>query len=149
MSFNRTSSRLSGSMRMENEVILFYDGVCNLCHASVKFILRNEKSGRIKFAALQSAYAKSRLPEKIWNQPVAESLVLIEKGEIHEASNAALRVVPYLRFPWNMLRIFRLLPTALADRLYFFIARNRYRWFGKKDECMIPDARMKERFLDL
>lgn len=149
MSLVRTSSKLSGSMLMDNEAILFYDGVCNLCHASVKFILRNEKSTRIKFAALQSDYAKSRLPEKIWNQQPAKSLVMIERGEIYEASRAALRLVPYLRFPWNLLRIFRILPTSVTDMLYFFIARNRYRWFGKKDACTIPDASLKDRFLDL
>lgn len=133
---------------MNKSPILYFDGYCNLCHASVQFILRRERNSAILFASLQSGYAKKHLPEGLVSSTDPESLVFVENGKIYEASSAAVRIANYLSFPWRALIIFQLIPTFIRDKLYFFIARNRYRWFGKKDQCMLPETSMKNRFLD-
>lgn len=132
-----------------NYSIVFFDGVCNLCNASVKFIINRDPSGKFRFASLQSDFAEKKLPKSIGNsENDPASIVLLENDEIYRRSTAALRIARSLRGGWPALYMFIVVPAFLRDGIYNWIAKNRYRWFGKKDECMIPTQEMKDRFLD-
>lgn len=130
--------------KVNESPVLFFDGVCNLCNSSVQFILKNDKKKIIKFASLQSEIAREYLNDKL---PLPDSIVFLEKGKIYTESSAALKIVPYLSAPYRLLRIFGILPKSLRDSAYRFIAKNRYRWFGKKDECLLPSPDYADRFL--
>lgn len=129
--------------------LVFYDGVCNLCHASVQWILKNERNHDLRFAALQSDLARTLLPEHIQTLKDPESIVFYSEGRIYEGSDAALMITPYLKLPWRWLKILSWIPKRIRDRIYFYIARNRYRWFGKQNSCLMPDPSLKQRFADL
>lgn len=131
---------------MRNPVVLF-DGVCNLCNASVQFLIRRDKHKRLRFASLQSEFGqetlkKFHLPEKEFN-----SFVFLENEKIYLRSAAALRITAYLGGFWVGGQVFWLVPPFIRDAIYNFIAKNRYRWFGKKTECMLPSPELRERFL--
>ena len=131
----------------ENPVILF-DGVCNFCNGAINFVLKQDKTSVFRFAPLQSEAGRRLLQQ--YNLPTEEfeSFVLIDQGKVYKKSNAALRVMNKLPWYWKESQIFRLIPTIFRDAIYDFIARNRYKWFGKKDECMVPTPEMRSRFLD-
>lgn len=126
--------------------ILFFDGICNLCNWTVQFILKHDKVGTMKFASLQSEFAQRTLP--VGSTENLNSIVLLEGEKLHAASDAALRVARDLRFPWNLLGWFGWVPRPWRDRIYYWVARNRYQWFGKKDQCLMPAPHWRERFLD-
>lgn len=136
--------------------LLLFDGVCNLCDRSVQFVIRHDRKGKFKFASLQSAYAEQILkkyPEiapfnKTGNNPDWGSIVFILKGKAYTRSAAVLKVMEELGFPWKIVAVFYILPSAFRDALYNFIAKNRYRWYGKKDSCMIPTPELRDRFMD-
>ncbi|MEQ9619730.1 MAG: thiol-disulfide oxidoreductase DCC family protein [Deltaproteobacteria bacterium] len=131
----------------EHPVILF-DGVCNLCSGSVSFIIKRDRDGVFKFAPLQSE-AGARLIEKFNIQDEGlETFVLVEEENAYTRSTAALRALRRLGGLWGLLYGFIVIPAPLRDAVYDFIARNRYRWFGRKDECMVPGPGIKNRFLD-
>ncbi|MCL4108673.1 UNVERIFIED_CONTAM: hypothetical protein GTU68_006991 [Idotea baltica] len=126
------------------ETILLFDGFCNLCAQSVLFVIRNERDPSVKFASLQSPFGQkilARLPDK------PDSIVLLEDGDIYTKSDAALSLSRYLKFPLSLFRHFRIIPLSARDLIYDFVARYRYKFFGKKDECMIPSAELRNRFL--
>jgi predicted DCC family thiol-disulfide oxidoreductase YuxK len=131
----------------ENPVILF-DGVCNFCNGAINFVLKQDKKGVFRFAPLQSEAGRRLLQQ--YNLPTEEfeSFVLIDQGKVYKKSNAALRVMNKLPWYWKESQIFRVIPTIFRDAIYDFIARNRYKWFGKKDQCMVPTPEMRSRFLD-
>jgi len=131
----------------ENPVILF-DGVCNFCNGAINFVLKQDRKSVFRFAPLQSEAGRRLLQQ--YNLPTEEfeSFVLIDQGKVYKKSNAALRVMNKLPWYWKESQIFRLIPTIFRDAIYDFIARNRYKWFGKKDECMVPTPEMRSRFLD-
>src|SRR5687767_14297707 len=134
-------------MKEDNPIILF-DGVCNFCNAMVNFIIRQDKEKIFHYAALQSKAGKSLL-EKFqidWNKN--DSFLLIDKGKAYQNSNASLRLYNKLPWYWKWTQLFWVVPGFLRDAVYNYIARNRYKWFGKKEECMIPTPAVKERFLD-
>ena len=128
--------------------VLLFDGVCNLCNGSVQFILRRDPEARFRFASLQSAVGQRYLDELRIGRQALDSMILIEGGRWFRESDAALRIARLLPGPWKMLGLFRLLPRPLRDRLYRFIARNRYRWFGKRESCWLPTPELRGRFLD-
>lgn len=141
--------------------ILFFDGPCHLCQRSVQFILEHERTDKLRFCSLQSAAAKELLKNcSAFRQTTSlpaekasafKSLILLEEDKCHQRSDAALRLAGYLRFPWCLLQIFWLLPRPLRDGLYDFIAKRRYRWFGKDEaeslQCPAPLTHWKKRFL--
>jgi predicted DCC family thiol-disulfide oxidoreductase YuxK len=131
----------------ENPVILF-DGVCNFCNGAINFVLKQDRKSVFRFAPLQSEAGRRLLQQ--YNLPTEEfeSFVLIDQGKVYKKSNAALRVMNKLPWYWKESQIFRVIPTIFRDAIYDFIARNRYKWFGKKDQCMVPTAEMRSRFLD-
>jgi predicted DCC family thiol-disulfide oxidoreductase YuxK len=133
--------------RAPGERILLFDGVCNLCNGWVRFVIRNDPLSRVRFAPLQSEtgqwlLAAHRLPL------TGESLVLIEEGKAFTASDAALRVARSLAAPWPIFALFLAVPRPIRDAVYRWVARNRYRWFGRRDECMVPTPEQRRRFLD-
>jgi predicted DCC family thiol-disulfide oxidoreductase YuxK len=129
---------------MSAEHIVLFDGICNLCNGAVRFILVRDPRGRFRFASLQSNVARRLLK----GDGPPETIILIDAGKIYSKSTAALRIARGLRFPWPLLYGLVIVPRFLRDVVYDWVARNRYRWFGKRDTCMLPTPQMKERFLD-
>jgi predicted DCC family thiol-disulfide oxidoreductase YuxK len=130
---------------MSGSVILF-DGVCNLCNGFVQFVLGRDPRGRFTFASLQSR-AAARVLNGHPIDVLPDSLVLVEGERLFTRSTAALRIARGLIFPWNLAYAFIVLPRPLRDWVYDLVARNRYRWFGRRDVCMIPTPELRARFL--
>lgn len=131
------------------EAVVLFDGVCRFCSGSVRFILRRDVGGRFAFAPLQSPSAR-RLLQQHDRRPLdpMDSLVLVENGQYSTRSTAALRIVRHLSWPWPLLNVLILVPRPLRNFCYDVFARNRYRWFGKNQECFVPLADERERFLE-
>ena len=130
----------------EHPVVLF-DGVCNLCNGAVVFIIERDPRARFRFGALQSEATAALLAATGVRDALPDSMVLVEKGRLSVRSQAALRIARGLRFPWWLLSVFVLLPRRLRDGMYDIVARHRYRWFGKRDACMVPTPELEKRFL--
>jgi predicted DCC family thiol-disulfide oxidoreductase YuxK len=128
--------------------IILFDGVCNLCNGSVIFILEKEKDQVFQFASIQSKAGKELLE---WGGLPAEynqAVVLIDRGELHLGSTAALKIGQQLRFPWSFFAHMGLfVPKFIRDWVYAQIARHRYQWFGKRNVCMVPTRELESRFL--
>jgi predicted DCC family thiol-disulfide oxidoreductase YuxK len=127
--------------------VLYFDGVCNLCNHSVQFVLDHEKDTTLRFASLQSAQAQQVLPGLGIDPADLDSLVLVKDGVAYARSSGALEITRYLKSPWSWATVFLVIPKSIRDFLYKIVANNRYRLFGKKDECMIPTPQLKARFL--
>ena len=129
--------------------ILLFDGVCELCDASVQFVMRHERAGRIRFASLQSAAAQPFLARAGLDPQYLDSLVFVDDaGRVLAGADAALAVGARLDAPWSALaRVGRLLPRPLREAGYRLVARHRYRVFGKKEACRIPTPEERARFL--
>ncbi|MBC8042439.1 MAG: thiol-disulfide oxidoreductase DCC family protein [Rhizobacter sp.] len=127
--------------------IVLYDGVCGLCNGAVKFIIARDKDAVFKFAALQSDAAVSLLAAHQLPPSDLDTVVLIEGNAAYAKSDAALRVAKKLNGLWPLLYAFIIVPKPLRDAVYNFIAANRYQWFGKYDQCMMPTPEMKRRIL--
>ena len=128
---------------------MLFDGVCNLCNAAVQFVLRRDRKARFRFAALQSPAGRRLLAEHglpIPDEP--DTMVLIEGDRVLVRSSAALGATKYLRFPWPLARVGFVVPRLLRDAIYRLVARNRYRWFGKTEQCRIPTPDLRARFLE-
>lgn len=127
--------------------VVVFDGLCKFCDRSVRFLLRHERAPRLRFAAAQSPAGAALLASSGLNALARGSVVLIEGGRAHQKSGAALRLVPYLRWPWQCLRLGWLVPGPLRDWLYDAFAARRYAWFGKHDSCVLPALAAARRFL--
>lgn len=128
--------------------VIFFDGVCNLCNASVQFILKRDKAGFFKFSSLQSRYAQEKLPIGLRSDGKLPSLVLMSGNNIRTKSTAALTITKHLSGLWPALYIFIIIPPFIRHFFYDLIAKNRYRLFGKREECMVPSAALRSRFID-
>jgi predicted DCC family thiol-disulfide oxidoreductase YuxK len=128
---------------MAGAVVLF-DGVCNLCNGAVRFILARDPAARFRFASLQSDAARRLMG----TGGPTETIVLLDAGKTYVKSTAALRIARGLRFPWPLLYAFVAVPRPVRDLIYDWVARHRYRWFGKRDTCMLPTPELRERFLE-
>ena len=135
-------------MSQEKSVILF-DGVCNLCNASVDFILKRDKNNRFLVGALQEEAGQKLLSRFEVNPEYLDSLVLVEGGKVFFRSTAALRIAKNLSGFWPIFYVFIILPTFLRDAVYDWIGKNRYRWFGKKSTCRLPSPEEKSKFLSM
>lgn len=138
---------------MPDRKIILYDGVCNLCDSAVRFILPRDPKGQFCFASLQGEFARKFAA----NDPIArsainasspETIILIDGEQFYERSTAVLRIAAGLHFPWSLLGLLRIIPRPIRDAAYCWVARNRYRWFGKKESCPLPRPEWKSRFLD-
>ena len=132
---------------MKPEAVILFDGVCNLCNSSVQFILEKEKSNYHTFASLQSPFGQEILLQHGLDTTNLDSLILLEDNQIYQRSAAALKIARRLKFPYSILSGFLIIPAFIRDAVYDLVAKNRYRWFGKKDACMIPSPELKERFI--
>ncbi len=128
--------------------VILFDGFCNLCNASVQFVIRRDRRGRFKFAALQSEAGQAMVREAGGGEVTLDSVLLIADGKIYQRSAAALRIARRLDGCWPVLFVFIIIPPPLRDFIYNWIARNRYRWFGRREECMVPTKELNERFVD-
>ncbi len=133
------------STQSDNLIILF-DGVCNLCNATVHFVIRHEKQRFFLFASLQSAYGRRLLRRYDLTNRKVDSIVLLKRNKAYIKSDAILQIIRRFSFPWSVLTLLRFLPLSFRDSVYDFIARNRYRWFGKKKSCPLPTAELLDRF---
>ena len=137
-----------GAMEPPAHPIVLFDGVCNLCSGAVQFIIRRDPAGRFRFASLQSPLGEELLARFGIDRGVTDSVILVEGDRWYKESDAALRIARGLGGPWKALGIFRLIPRPLRDAAYRLIARNRYRWFGKRETCWLPTPELRGRFLD-
>lgn len=128
--------------------VVVFDGVCNLCSSTARFIIRHDHEARFRLAVAQSAKGRALLAESGVDPDRLETFVLRKDGRIYVRSDAALEIARELGWPWRTFVILRIIPRTLRDGMYDVIARNRYRWFGRKDECMVPTADIKSRFLE-
>lgn len=132
----------------QRHFVILFDGVCNFCNGSVQFIIRRDRKGRFRFASLQSSAGKQLLARhRIREQ--ADSIVLIENGSCFTESTAVLRIAGRMSGIWKIAAILLVIPKPIRDCLYRYFARNRYRWFGKQEACMIPTEETRKRFLSL
>ena len=131
-------------MSIHNRIVLF-DGLCNLCNASVHFIIRNDPKSKFKFASLQSDFARKLL--KDFPESDQDSVLYFEEGQLLERSSAALHIAKQLDGLWPVCYVFIIIPPFIRDGVYQWVAKNRYRWFGKRAECMVPNDELKARFV--
>jgi len=133
----------------ENKKLILFDGVCNLCNDVVLKIIRQDKNDIFLFTALQSNTGKNIINELGIDISKIDSIVLyIPGGNYFIKSEAVFKIANEFKGAWKIIQIFRVLPVFLNDFFYDFIARNRYRWFGKKEECMIPTKKLNSKFLN-
>ena len=131
----------------QTKSIVFFDGVCNLCNASIDFIIKRDLKNQFLVGALQEDYSKSILSRYKIKEDYLDSVVLLENGEIFYKSTAALKITRKLSGLWPVLYTLIILPTWIRDPVYDFIGKNRYRWFGKKNTCRIASPEEKAKFL--
>ena len=135
-------------INLENKSIILFDGVCNLCNNSVQFIIKRDKKQRFLFSSLQSDAAQDILLQFQLKNSDFDSIIFIENGKVYQKSTAILKISKYLSGIWKLSYGFIIIPKFIRDTVYTFIAKNRYKWFGKRDVCMIPSKGLKLRFLD-
>jgi len=133
--------------KVQHPVILF-DGVCNLCSGSVQFIINRDPSGIFRFATLQSETGKNLVSKFDLPNDKPDAIILVENSEYYSRSTAALRILQRLGSLWQLLYVFILVPRPIRDYFYDIVARNRYKWYGKRAQCMIPSEDIKGRFLE-
>lgn len=131
----------------KDKPILLFDGVCNLCNGFVQFIIQHDPEAKFRFAALQSSAGQELLGEAQISTTELSTVVLWETGKFYTHSDVPLRVVRHLGGWWTLFAVFKIIPKSLRDSIYNWVAKNRYRWFGKKESCMIPTPELKARFL--
>lgn len=133
---------------LENKKIILFDGVCNLCNNSVQFIIKRDKKDLFRYAALQSEVGQQLVQERGIDTSKVDSIVLIDPGVAYfTKSDAALEIAKSFGGLWGLLSVFSWVPTSIRNALYDLVARNRYKWFGKKEACMVPTPELKAKFL--
>jgi predicted DCC family thiol-disulfide oxidoreductase YuxK len=130
------------------DTIIFFDGICNLCHHSINTLIKKDKKKVFKFASLQSNLAKSFVPAALLDSENLDSIILFSDGKFYDRSRAVLKICRGLGGIYNLFLIGHIIPLFIRDALYNFVANNRYKWFGKKDQCSIPTPELMERFLE-
>lgn len=127
---------------------ILFDGVCNLCNSTVQFIIKHDKKEKFKFASLQSSFGKNFLQERNLPSNKLDSLILYEPEKAYYVkSTAVLRIAKLIGFPYSLLYFFIIFPAPFRNIIYDFIAKNRYRWWGKKNNCCASSPELKKRFL--
>lgn len=132
----------------KDKKIILFDGLCNLCDSAVQFVIKQDHKDLFRFVPLQSELGQEILKHIGINTKNIDSIILYEPGiAYYYKSSAALKIAKDLGGFFHLGTIFRLIPTSIRNKLYDYIARNRYKWFGKKESCMIPTAELKAKFL--
>ena len=132
---------------MSTNPIILFDGVCNFCNGAVNFTIKRDKKKIIKFAPLQSEIGKTLMQQFGLPENDMRSFLLIENGKVYNRSAAALRVCRHLKGLWPLCYGFMIVPAFIRNVVYDFIAKNRYKWFGQTEECMVPTPDVRARFL--
>ena len=127
--------------------IILFDGVCNLCNGAVNFVIKRDPRNVFKFTPLQEKQGVLLLKKHAVDARKLDSIVLIENGNVYIKSSAALRIARKLSGLWPLFFVLLIIPSFIRDGVYDFIAKNRYKWFGKKEQCMIPTPGLREKFL--
>lgn len=128
--------------------IILFDGVCNLCNASINFVIDRDKQKYFRYAALQSNTGETYLKKFEMSADVFNSIVLVEGDKFYTRSTAALRIAKKMDGAWPILYAFIIIPPFIRNAVYDYIAKNRYKWFGKEETCRIPTPELKSLFLD-
>ncbi len=134
-------------MNIPDDKIVLFDGICNYCNSMVNFAIRNDKKAVLKFSPLQSP-SGIFLKEKYNISSAIDSVIFLDKGKVYTYSDAAVQIAGNLQWPAKALYAFKVVPAFVRQPFYKWIARNRYKWFGKKETCMIPTKEVRERFLE-
>ena len=134
----------------KDKALILFDGVCNLCNSSVLYVIKRDKHDTFLFAPLQGEIGQAIINKFNIDTQKTDSILLFQPKErrIYQKSNAALHIAKKLRFPTNLLSIFLIVPSFIRDWFYNYVAKNRYKWYGKKDACMIPTPELREKFMD-
>ncbi|HZG88205.1 thiol-disulfide oxidoreductase DCC family protein [Paenibacillus sp.] len=132
---------------MKQHAIVLYDGECNMCNAVVQFTIVRNRGGRLRYAAQQSDAGRRLLAAHGLSGDALDTFVLIEGDRAYTRSEGALRLMKHLNAGWPLLSALRIVPRPLRDPLYTFVARNRYRWFGKSERCMLMRPEYRDKFL--
>ena len=127
--------------------IILFDGVCNLCNGAVNFVIKRDPRNVFKFTPLQEKQGILLLKKHAVDSRKLDSIVLIENGNVYVKSSAALRIARKMSNLWPLFFVLLIIPSFIRDGVYDFIAKNRYKWFGKKEQCMIPTPGLREKFL--
>ena len=127
--------------------IILFDGVCNLCNGAVNFVIKRDTGNVFKFTPLQEKQGVLLLKMHAVDTQKLDSIVLIENGNVYIKSSAALRIARKMSNLWPLFFVLLIIPSFIRDGVYDFIAKNRYKWFGKKEQCMIPTPGLREKFL--
>ena len=135
-------------MDIENNPVILFDGVCNLCNGAVQFVIKHDANKQFRFASLQSEFGQKILLKNGFDTESLKSFILIENNKIYTKSTAALRVAKKLNAGWPLLYGFIIIPSFIRNGVYNFIAKNRYKWFGKQDACWMPTPDLKSRFIN-
>ncbi len=131
----------------KNHKIILFDGICNLCNASVNFVIQRDKKDVFRFVALQSEIGEKIISEFNIDPLDTDSIILIDKDKCYIKSTAALYITKSLSGAYPLLFGFIIVPRFFRNWVYDYVAKNRYRWYGKKESCMIPTEELKEKFL--
>lgn len=133
----------------KDKKLILFDGVCNLCNSSVLYVIKRDKTNQFMFTALQSEAGQQIIDHFNINTSKVDSILLYtpEKGITYK-STAALKIASKLGFPTYLLSVFLIVPSFIRNWVYDFVAKNRYKWYGKKDACMIPTPELKSKFLE-
>ncbi|MEJ8820368.1 thiol-disulfide oxidoreductase DCC family protein [Lacibacter sp. H407] len=134
-------------MEYPDRLVLF-DGVCNFCNFWIQFALKRDKEGKLLFGSLQGETANRILPDHNIDPCIITSVIFIEDGIAYRESTAALKICRHLDGGWKLLYALIIIPAFLRDGIYKWIGRNRYKWFGKQESCMLPTAEQRARFVD-
>lgn len=132
------------SKQKEDIIILFFDDKCLLCNRLVQWILKNEKDNKILFCALKSFYAKQIIPEQYQDM---DTVILLKNKKFYIYLDAFIQIIPHLKWYWKFLYIISILPAFLRKRIYIWIARNRKKWFGTTDKCLLLNSQWKDRLI--
>lgn len=128
--------------------IVFFDGVCNLCNSTAQFLLKIDKHQRLQFGSLQGESAKRILPNYQVSPEKLSSIIFIHQNKVYTESSAVLEIFSVIGGPWITLYIFKFIPSYFRNGIYKFVARYRYKWFGKRSSCRVPTPSERERFLN-
>ncbi len=133
--------------KIEAKPIIIFDGVCNLCNSSVNFIIRHDINYKLLFTPAQSQTSINFKEKYGINLLDLETIVLINNGVLYTKSDAIIEIARHLDGWWSLLSLIKVIPKSLRNSFYTIIARNRYSWFGKRENCMVPSKEVKSRFL--
>jgi predicted DCC family thiol-disulfide oxidoreductase YuxK len=128
--------------------VILFDGVCNLCNGLVNWIIDRDKQNLFMFASLQSGYGKNAAFQSGINTEYMNTVILIEDGKLYQRSTAVLRILKRLGYPYKLAYAGIIFPLFIRNGVYNFVARNRYKWFGKRDVCRVPEPGLKAKFIE-